>query len=476
MDFRKTDFGFKQQSVGETTYLVMELGKDSVIDSFAMNMMARNRMTNIVPVQIVQRNDIQLVQFNITGLVKVNGWLSGPRPKKEVLSIFNSILNVFEEADAYMLDMEHLLLEWEYLYLDRQGNCMLLYLPFDHVSDKDKIVFLQEIVSRVQPDYQERDPYLFDILNAFSRGGIRKLSDFREIIKKNADVQTVGYQEVQQEEAAVMQDIEGKGQIPSEHEEREVMQTAGKKERKKTSISPKIPVINIPGREPGAKFVSPEAEADKEQDSRKKDEKKRVEKKKDEKNKNEKNKNEKKGFFKSAGRKQNSFLIPKKQKEETESRESVGNETADRLKPMEYTGRSRQDGLYESYEHTVMMQEPVRMEKEDEGTVMLEPAGLFMQISASLTSRKDGMVYRIDRERMMLGSGASADICIRSNHAISRSHAVISYVNGEFYAEDNQSKNGTFINGRRLQPGVREPVYDGMVIKLADEEFKFSKD
>lgn len=74
----------------------------------------------------------------------------------------------------------------KYVYLDRQGNCMLLYLPFDHMFRKDQIVFLQEIVGRVQPDYQERDAYLFDILNAFSRGGIRKLSDFREILKKSA--------------------------------------------------------------------------------------------------------------------------------------------------------------------------------------------------------------------------------------------------------------------------------------------------
>lgn len=92
-----------------------------------------------------------------------------PRPKREVLGILNSILNAFEEVDAYMLDMNHLFLDWEYIYMDGQENCMLMYLPFDHGFHKDKIEFLQEIVGRIQPDFQEKDPYLFDIMNAFSR-------------------------------------------------------------------------------------------------------------------------------------------------------------------------------------------------------------------------------------------------------------------------------------------------------------------
>lgn len=178
------DLEFRQQGVGETTYLVLDMDDNFDIDLFAMQMMAHNRFTNIIQTQIVQINERKQIQFNVTGFVKLNNRISGPRSKKEILGILNSILNAFEEVDDYMLDMDHLLLDWEHVYIDGQQNCMLMYLPFGHTSDKDKIVFLQEIVSKIQPDYQERDPYLFDILNAFSRGAIQRLADFREIIKK----------------------------------------------------------------------------------------------------------------------------------------------------------------------------------------------------------------------------------------------------------------------------------------------------
>ena len=176
------NLNFRQQSVGETTYLVFDLEDSLAIDTFAMNMMAYNRIGNIVQTQIVQINERRQAQFNVTGLVKTNSRMSVVRSKKEVLLVFNSILNAFEEADAYMLDMDHLLMNWDYIYMDREGSCQLLYLPFEHGFRRDKIDFLQEVVSRIQPDFQEKDPYLYDILNAFSRGAVRKLSDFRVLM------------------------------------------------------------------------------------------------------------------------------------------------------------------------------------------------------------------------------------------------------------------------------------------------------
>ena len=112
------DLEFRQQSVGETTYLVYDIEDSLGIDSFAMHMMAHNRMANIIQTQIVRINDRRQLQFQITGLMKLNSKIAVPRPKREVLGLLNSLLNAFEEVDAYMLDMERLLLDWEYIYVD----------------------------------------------------------------------------------------------------------------------------------------------------------------------------------------------------------------------------------------------------------------------------------------------------------------------------------------------------------------------
>ncbi len=48
-------------------------------------------------------------------------------------------------------------------------------------------------------------------------------------------------------------------------------------------------------------------------------------------------------------------------------------------------------------------------------------------------------------------------------------------IEGRYYLEDSHSKNGSFVEGRRLQPGRREAVYDGMTLKFANEEFEFDE-
>lgn len=76
------NLNFKQQSVGETVYLVLDMEDGWEIDFFAINMMARNHMSNIIQTQMTQINERQQVQFNITGLVKLNSRIARQDRKK----------------------------------------------------------------------------------------------------------------------------------------------------------------------------------------------------------------------------------------------------------------------------------------------------------------------------------------------------------------------------------------------------------
>ncbi len=64
------------------------------------------------------------------------------------------------------------------------------------------------------------------------------------------------------------------------------------------------------------------------------------------------------------------------------------------------------------------------------------------------------------------------DFCIRNNN-VSRKHADIFKEQGEYFIMDLGSTNGTYVNGKRLQSGVKELLHDGSVIKLADTELRF---
>ena len=71
-------------------------------------------------------------------------------------------------------------------------------------------------------------------------------------------------------------------------------------------------------------------------------------------------------------------------------------------------------------------------------------------------------IYTIGRE-------SECDICIPDNeNIVSRRHATIRATkNGKYYLSD-QSKNGTYINGIRMRPGVEVPVKRNDTISFAN--------
>ncbi|MBD5498190.1 MAG: FHA domain-containing protein [Lachnospiraceae bacterium] len=109
-----------------------------------------------------------------------------------------------------------------------------------------------------------------------------------------------------------------------------------------------------------------------------------------------------------------------------------------------------------------------------EETTVLSVHGGSATPAAVLLRMKSNEKISINKGAFYLGKdGLRADYCIRDNPSVSRSHAVIKQINGEFYLEDLQATNGTFHNGRRLQPTQSVKLSDGDRIRLANEEFIF---
>lgn len=62
------------------------------------------------------------------------------------------------------------------------------------------------------------------------------------------------------------------------------------------------------------------------------------------------------------------------------------------------------------------------------------------------------------------------------NNMVSRKHADILKEQGQYYICDLGSTNGTYLSGKRIQPGVKEPLTDGMIIEFANSKFKIHID
>ncbi|MEE1086122.1 MAG: FHA domain-containing protein [Schaedlerella sp.] len=137
----------------------------------------------------------------------------------------------------------------------------------------------------------------------------------------------------------------------------------------------------------------------------------------------------------------------------------------------------------------VLTEEPKAVYKEkytgDEATVLLhdeeeydgEEATVLIDrdevIEAYLKRIKTGEIFRVDKERFVIGKSMKADYVIKDDPTISRQHAAIVLEASGYFLEDLESANHTFVNGSIIKRPVS--LVNGMTFTLSeDEAFEFT--
>ncbi len=121
-----------------------------------------------------------------------------------------------------------------------------------------------------------------------------------------------------------------------------------------------------------------------------------------------------------------------------------------------------------------------------DGTTVLSDDGISVQQIqqmqpvnyhfASLTRQVTGEKIELGKPSFVLGKNPEkSDYAVADNTNISRVHAVITMRNGRYYVMDQNSTNGTFINGRIIKAGHETEILPGDGLMLANEEFIFNE-
>lgn len=118
-----------------------------------------------------------------------------------------------------------------------------------------------------------------------------------------------------------------------------------------------------------------------------------------------------------------------------------------------------------------------------DGTTVLSDDGISVQQMqpvnyhfASLTRQVTGEKIELGKPSFVLGKNPEkSDYAVAGNTNISRIHAVITTRNGRYYVMDQNSTNGTFINGRIIKAGQETEILPGDCLMLANEEFIFNE-
>lgn len=111
---------------------------------------------------------------------------------------------------------------------------------------------------------------------------------------------------------------------------------------------------------------------------------------------------------------------------------------------------------------------------DDDKTTLLTGRGSLS--CAALSGKEFGknLYFRIDRDPFILGKKKDKADGIIDDKAISRLHASIKEKNGRYFLSDLNSTNGTFLNGRRLEPNETVGLEDGDTVSFAGTCMKFS--
>ncbi len=81
-----------------------------------------------------------------------------------------------------------------------------------------------------------------------------------------------------------------------------------------------------------------------------------------------------------------------------------------------------------------------------------------------------GSRFELDGDRSIIGRSADCEVPL-DVPAVSRRHAAILRERGRYFIEDLQSRNGTFLNDKRLTD--RTPLDEGDQLLICDQEFRF---
>ncbi len=93
-------------------------------------------------------------------------------------------------------------------------------------------------------------------------------------------------------------------------------------------------------------------------------------------------------------------------------------------------------------------------------------------MSAKLILRKgqSDKIFILESNSIKIGCYPDCDLIVEKDKFISGIHALIIYSEEHYFIQDNNSTNGTFINGRRID---RQKLQSGDIIAIGDTEFEF---
>lgn len=475
------------QTNAQGSFVTYKLEHQESLDRMTMGMLTNNKIKGMIPIDYSQIDSERWIKYDITSMQPLQSYLSGILTRKKALGIFSQIVNTFLLAEDYMIDASFILLDINNIYINAGTEELgIICLPISgFVSNVTLQDLAANITRRGQFNSRENCDYVTKILNfvngsQFSIAGFKDLLDeltrdsVQRIQRENMDHDMSG------EVESALEEAHGQMAVAVESVAGMIGQNTGNQSQQG------IWVGDGKGGSSSAGGTAPPVSKEKQ-----KKEKKGLFGKKKKKAKKE----QKVKLQPSGGVDSNGMMIPGAPDSQEKKRPLEPSKTTEKpsagavsppqgspvMKPAvppDLSGIASQINMGQP-RITNSVDKPEWSISQDLGsgvgvsdnTIMLK---LEEEPTAVLCRVRTGEEKVVDKGELVMGKASSGvDYCIRDNTTISRVHAKILRHGTQYFIQDNDSMNHTYVDGRQVMKGEELPIQNGSRIRLSDEEFIF---
>ncbi len=378
-------------------------------------MLTNNKIDGILQLKYSSMDNESTYKYDISSKVSLKRFLEGKLDKNKLLKILLSILNTFDEIDDYMLLKEHLILDENYVYVDVSNYSLhFVCLPIDHDNNVFNInEFIKMIIYSADGDVLDGINHISSLYKALDSKELDDVRQIVNIIKLQADKNDSKIINIcGSENAEKAMKIEATDNIYSISQNRNIKKIDSSNINKTENVDFFIPNITVKDKGVGKTNVKTE--------------------------------NKLKDIFKLAmpKKKENLHLI----RSEEKTNDNLDN-------------------------NTVLISNSKNIDE----TCLLQAltSGLYPVNPYLVRKQNDEKIF-INSDLFRIGTETDyVDYAIKDNITISRAHADIIKINKDYYIQDNNSKNHTYVNDKMICDGQAIKLEHNFEIKLSDERFVF---
>jgi hypothetical protein len=168
---------FKPQVHADKSFLDYEVLESQKVDHVELNTLRANQITGIIPMSIMQSDEAMTCSYDITSMMNLKMVLEKNITKRPLYQLLNELMKNLKNAQDYMLNIEHVVLDMEYVFLKPESmNTYLIVIPQQDIEKDNEISlreFIQSIIAKVkyQPEQVQDDFYLklYDYVNSINQ-------------------------------------------------------------------------------------------------------------------------------------------------------------------------------------------------------------------------------------------------------------------------------------------------------------------